>query len=71
MQLPPDDSPELNPDEQVWNQHKKLGKAAFKIKDDFVSFVSSKISSLQNMLEVVKFFSDHTTPATLVGNATY
>ena len=50
-------SPELNPDEQVWNQLKeKLGKAAFNTKDDFVSFVTSKMRSLQNMPEVVKVF---------------
>lgn len=51
------DSPELNPDEQVWNQLKeKLGKAAFKTKDDFARFVTSKMRSLQNMPELVKVF---------------
>ena len=63
MQLLSGDSPDLNPDEQVWNQLKeKLGKAAFKTKDDFVSFVTSKMRSLQNMPEVVKvFFRPHDT----------
>lgn len=57
LHLLPGYSPELNPDEQVWNQLKaKLGKAALKTKDEFISFVRSKLRSLQNMPEVVKGF---------------
>ncbi len=55
LHLLPGYSPELNPDEQVWNQlKKKLGKTALKIRDDFVGFVRSQVRRLQKMPEVVK-----------------
>ena len=48
LHLLPGYSPELNPDEQVWNQLKaKLGKAALKTKDEFISFVRSDLSPHQ------------------------
>ncbi|WP_422490921.1 IS630 family transposase [Endozoicomonas sp. ALE010] len=63
LHILPSYSPELNPDEQVWNQLKeKLGKVALKTKDEFTSFVRSKMRALQKMPEVVKgFFRLHDT----------
>ncbi|WP_101746541.1 transposase [Endozoicomonas acroporae] len=63
LHLLPSYSPELNPDEQVWNQLKeKLGKAALKTKDEFIDFVRSKMRALQKTPEVVKgFFRLHDT----------
>ena len=50
LHLLPSYSPELNPDEQVWNYLKeKLGKTALKTKEDFVGFIRSKMKSLQKL----------------------
>lgn len=63
LHLLPSYSPELNPDEQVWNYLKeKLGKTALKTKEDFVGFIRSKMKSLQKLPEIVKgFFRMHDT----------
>lgn len=57
LHLLPSYSPELNPDEQVWNQLKqKVGKASLKTKEEFICFVRGKMKSLQKMPELVKGF---------------
>lgn len=57
LHLLPGYSPELNPDEQVWNRLKEaLGKAALKTKEEFVSFIRSSMRSLQKSPEVIKGF---------------
>ena len=57
LHLLPGYSPELNPDEQVWNHLKeKLGKTALKTKEEFIEFIRSKMKSLQKMPEAVKGF---------------
>ena len=57
LHLLPGYSPELNPDEQVWNYLKeKLGKAALKTKDEFIKFIRSRMRSLQKLPDVVKGF---------------
>ncbi|WP_371924858.1 IS630 family transposase [Endozoicomonas sp. SCSIO W0465] len=63
LHLLPSYSPELNPDEQVWNHLKeKLGKTALKTKADFIDFIRSKMRALQKMPEAVKgFFRLHNT----------
>ena len=63
LHLLPSYSPELNPDEQVWNHLKeKLGKTALKTKADFIEFIRSKMRALQKMPEAVKgFFRWHNT----------
>lgn len=63
LHLLPGYSPELNPDEQVWNYLKeKLGKTALKTKEEFITFIRSKMRGLQKMPETVKgFFRLHDT----------
>ena len=57
VHLLPGYSPELNPDEQVWNQLKeRLGKVALKTKEDFIRFIRSKMKSLQKKSKVVSGF---------------
>ena len=63
LHLLPGYSPELNPDEQVWNHLKEgLGKTALKTKEECIDFIRSKMKSLQKMPEAVKgFFRLHDT----------
>ena len=57
LHLLPSYSPELNPDEQVWNNLKRqLGKTALKTKEDFVGFVRTIMRKLQNAPEIVAGF---------------
>ncbi|WP_407648064.1 transposase [Endozoicomonas gorgoniicola] len=57
LHLLPGYSPELNPDEQVWNHLKeKLGKVALKTKDEFIKFIRGKMGSLQKSPETIKGF---------------
>jgi transposase len=54
--LPPY-SPELNPDEQVWNQAKCLiGKMCISTKSELVKVVSQTLAAIQNSIELVKSF---------------
>jgi transposase len=54
-------SPELNPDEQVWNQLKnhRIGKMAIKSLDDMVDKVSSALRSIQRSPALIKSFFRH------------
>ncbi|MCK5894376.1 MAG: transposase, partial [Endozoicomonadaceae bacterium] len=49
--LLPSYSPELNPDEQVWNYLKEgLGKAALKTKTNFIAYIRSRMKKLQRIV---------------------
>lgn len=63
LYLLPGYSPELNPDEQVWNHLKeKLGKTALKTKEEFLSFIRSTMKSLQKSPRIIQgFFRMHHT----------
>lgn len=54
----PTHSPELNPDEQVWNEikHRRLGKQPIKNKADLKKRLRSALKSLQNKAERVRSF---------------
>lgn len=54
----PTHSPELNPDEQVWNEikHRRLGKQPIKNKTDLKKRLRSALKSLQNKAEKVRSF---------------
>lgn len=57
LYLLPSYSPELNPDEQVWNYLKEgLGKAALKTKEDFIKYIRSRMRKLQKLPEIVMGF---------------
>ncbi len=66
--LPPY-SPELNPDEQVWNyvKHHGLGRAALRNATDLRRFVQSRLRSLQQLPWAVRMFflTPHTQYAVL------
>jgi transposase len=51
-------SPELNPDEQVWNElkHRRLGKQPIKNKTDLKKRIRSILKSLQRKAEKVRSF---------------
>ena len=55
--LPPY-SPELNPDDQVWNyvQHHGVGKAALRNASDLRKFVLARLRSLQRLHWTVRMF---------------
>jgi transposase len=55
--LPPY-SPELNPDEQVWNyvKHHGVAKAALRGRDDLKKFVLARLRSLQKLPWTVRMF---------------
>ena len=56
MALPPY-SPELNPDEQVWNHAKaEVGKRPVKSKSDMEAAILSVMGSIQQKIELVKSF---------------
>ncbi len=63
LHLLPGYSPDLNPDQQVWNQlKKKLGKTVLKTRDNFIGFVRSQVRRIQKISELVKgFFRLHDT----------
>ena len=54
----PTHSPELNPDEQVWNElkHRQLGKQPIKNKTDLKKRIRSILKSLQYKAEKVRSF---------------
>ena len=54
----PTHSPELNPDEQVWNEikHRRLGKQPIKNKTDLKKRLRSALKSPQNKAEKVRSF---------------
>ena len=54
----PTHSPELNPDEQVWNElkHRQLGKQPIKSKTDLKKRIRSILKSLQRKAEKVRSF---------------
>lgn len=54
----PTHSPELNPDEQVWNEikHRQLGKQPIKSKPDLKRRISSALNILQQQVEKVRSF---------------
>lgn len=54
-------SPELNPDEQVWNQLKnhRIGKMFIKSLDDMVEKVNSALRSIQRSSSLIKSFFQH------------
>jgi len=54
-------SPELNPDEQVWNQLKnhRIGKMFIKSLDDMVEKVNSVLRSIQRSSSLIKSFFQH------------
>jgi transposase len=54
-------SPELNPDEQVWNQLKnhRIGKMFIKSLDDMVKKVGSAMRSIQRSPSLIKSFFHH------------
>ena len=54
----PTHSPELNPDEQVWNEikHRKLGKQPIKTKPDLKKRLHSALKSLQHKAEKIRSF---------------
>jgi transposase len=54
-------SPELNPDEQVWNQLKnhRLGKMVIKTLDDMVEKVGSAMRSIQRSPALIRSFFQH------------
>jgi transposase len=54
----PTHSPELNPDEQVWNElkHRRLGKQPIKNKTDLKKRMRSILKSLQRKVEKVRSF---------------
>lgn len=57
LHLLPGYSPELNPDELVWNYLKeKLGKVALKTKEDFVRFIRKTMKRLQGLPHIVAGF---------------
>ena len=57
MAFLPADSPELNPDEQVWNHAKaEVGKHPIKSKLDMESLILSAMLSIQQKIELVKSF---------------
>jgi transposase len=50
-------SPELNPDEQVWNHAKaEVGKYPIKSKLDMETIILSAMQSIQQKIELVKSF---------------
>ena len=55
--LPPY-SPELNPDEQVWNyvKHHGVAKAALHSRDDLKKFVLARLHSLQRLPWTIRMF---------------
>jgi transposase len=55
--LPPY-SPELNPDEQVWNyvKHHGVAKAALQGRDELKKFVLARLRSLQKLSWTVRMF---------------
>ncbi len=57
----PSYSPELNPDEQVWNQIKnhRIGKMFIKSLDDMVKKVSSALRSIQRSPALIRSFFRH------------
>jgi transposase len=54
----PTHSPELNPDEQVWNEikHRRLGKQPIKNKPDLKKRLRSALKSLQRKAERIRSF---------------
>jgi transposase len=66
--LPPY-SPELNPDEQVWNyvKHHGIGKATLRVATDLRRFVQARLRSLQRLPWTVRMFflTPHTQYAAL------
>ena len=54
----PTHSPELNPDEQVWNEikHRQLGRQPIKSKPDLNRRISSALRILQQQVEKVRPF---------------
>jgi len=54
-------SPELNPDEQVWNQLKnhRIGKMFIKSLDDMVKKVGSSLRSIQRSPDLIRSFFRH------------
>ena len=54
----PSYSPEMNPDEQVWNivKSKKIGKKSIKTKSELKKKADSALRSLQHKTEMVKSF---------------
>lgn len=58
--LLPSYSPELNPDEQVWNYLKDgLGKIALKTQKEFESYIRSRMRKLQKLPAAVAGFFRH------------
>ena len=55
--LPPY-SPELNPDEKVWNyvKHHGVAKAALRGRDDLKKFVLARLRSLQKLPWTIRMF---------------
>ena len=50
-------SPELNPDEQVWNHAKAdVGKRSIQSKDDMERVILSAMRTIQNKIDLVKSF---------------
>lgn len=57
LELLPVRSPELNPDEQVWNQaKKKLGKMIIQNKEDMKKCVSKVLRSIQRKADLIRAF---------------
>lgn len=54
----PTHAPELNPDEQVWNEinHRQLGKQPIKSKSDLKKRLRSALKSLQHKTEKIRLF---------------
>ena len=54
-------SPELNPDEQVWNQLKnhRIGKMFIKSLDDMIEKISSTLRSIQKSPALIRSFFQH------------
>ncbi len=54
--LPPY-SPELNPDEQVWNHAKAdVGKRCIRSKDEMENIILTAMQTIQNKIDLVKSF---------------
>ncbi len=67
-------APELNPDEQVWNEvkYRRVGRRSPRTKEQLRTLLHSSLFALQRLPKLIRSFFNYRAPAMpLVNNSTY